>query len=81
MSEGNPEFKLSPTHTAIVVIDIQRGIVVLPGSPLPTQTVIDNIARLLTAARRAVQSLCSSMSVYHPTAPTGCVHLPTCLRA
>ena len=53
MSEGNPEFKLSPTHTAIVVIDIQPGIVALPGSPLPTQTVIDNIVRLLTAARRA----------------------------
>jgi nicotinamidase-related amidase len=53
MSEANPEFKLSPSHTAIVVIDLQKGIVALPGSPLPTQTVIANSARLLTAARDA----------------------------
>jgi nicotinamidase-related amidase len=53
MSEANPEFKLSPSHTAIVVIDLQKGIVALPGSPLPTATVISNSVRLLTAARSA----------------------------
>ncbi|HEX4758573.1 MAG TPA: hydrolase [Terracidiphilus sp.] len=52
MSEANSEFKLSSTHTAVVVIDLQKGIVALPGSPLPTATVIANSARLLTAARQ-----------------------------
>lgn len=53
MSEAKPEFKLSPAHAAIVVIDLQKGILALPGSPLPTQTVVDNSVRLLAAGRKA----------------------------
>ena len=53
MSESNLDFKLDPRRTAIVVIDLQKGIVGMPGSPLPTETVIANSVRLLAAARQA----------------------------
>jgi nicotinamidase-related amidase len=44
---------LEPRHTAIVVIDLQKGIARMPGAPLPAATVIANTVRLLTAARQA----------------------------
>jgi nicotinamidase-related amidase len=47
------DIKLDPKHTAIVVIDLQKGITQRTGAPLPTGTVIANSARLLAAARRA----------------------------
>jgi nicotinamidase-related amidase len=47
------ELKLDSTHTAIVVIDLQKGIAGMPGAPLPSATVIANSARLLAAARQA----------------------------
>jgi nicotinamidase-related amidase len=47
------DIKLDPKHTAIVVIDLQKGITQRTGAPLPTATVIANSARLLAAARRA----------------------------
>ncbi|HEV2487251.1 MAG TPA: hydrolase [Terracidiphilus sp.] len=46
------EFKLDPKRTAIVVIDLQKGILALPVSPLPTDTVIANSVRLLATARQ-----------------------------
>jgi nicotinamidase-related amidase len=45
--------KLDARHTAIVVIDLQKGIAGRPGAPLATATVIANSAALLTAGRSA----------------------------
>ena len=47
------DFKLEPKRTAIVVIDLQKGIVGLQGTPLPMETVIANTTHLLSAARKA----------------------------
>ncbi|MGC1462887.1 MAG: hydrolase [Terracidiphilus sp.] len=47
----DPDFKLDPKHTAIVVIDLQMGIIHLKGAE--AQPVIANAARLLNAARNA----------------------------
>ncbi|HUV68293.1 MAG TPA: hydrolase [Terracidiphilus sp.] len=47
------ELKLDAKRTAIVVIDLQKGIVAMQGSPLPAATVVANSARLLTTARMA----------------------------
>jgi len=44
---------LDAKHTAVVVIDLQKGITGRQGTPLPTTTVIANAARLLVAARTA----------------------------
>jgi nicotinamidase-related amidase len=46
------ELILEPRHTAVVVIDLQKGIVMMPGTPHPTPTVVANCARLLATARR-----------------------------
>jgi nicotinamidase-related amidase len=46
------ELSFDPRKTAIVVIDLQRGIVQRPGSPHPMASVVANCARLLTEARR-----------------------------
>jgi nicotinamidase-related amidase len=43
---------LDPRSTAVVVIDIQKGIVGMPGAPHPTASVVANCARLVAAARR-----------------------------
>jgi nicotinamidase-related amidase len=53
MSDLALGLKLDTRHTAIVVIDLQKGIAGRPGSPLATATVIANSALLLTAARSA----------------------------
>ncbi len=45
------ELNLDPQTTAIVVIDLQKGIVQMPGSPHPAHVVIANCVRLLDAAR------------------------------
>jgi nicotinamidase-related amidase len=47
------ELILDPRHTAVVVIDLQKGIVMMPGSPHPISAVIANCARLLAMARQA----------------------------
>ena len=46
------DLRLDAKHTAIVVIDLQKGIAGMPGAPLPSSTVIANSARLLAAARQ-----------------------------
>jgi nicotinamidase-related amidase len=46
------ELMLEPRHTAVVVIDLQKGIVMRPGAPYPTPTVVANCVRLLATARR-----------------------------
>jgi nicotinamidase-related amidase len=54
MSEEKLELKLEPRRTAIVVIDLQKGIAGMPGgAPHSKPDVIANCARLLTAARAA----------------------------
>jgi nicotinamidase-related amidase len=54
MSEEKPELKLAPRHTAIVVIDLQKGIAGMTGgAPHTKPAVIANAARLLAAARAA----------------------------
>jgi len=46
------ELFLDPRTTAVVVIDIQKGIVGMPGAPHPTASVVANCVRLVDAARR-----------------------------
>jgi hypothetical protein len=48
------ELKLDPRRTAIVVIDIQKGIVAMAaGAPHATASVVANCVNLLTSGRRA----------------------------
>ena len=47
------ELILEPRRTAVVVIDLQKGIVGFPGTPYSVQSVIANTVALLEAARRA----------------------------
>jgi nicotinamidase-related amidase len=54
MSNEKSDLQLDPRRTAIVVIDLQKGIVGMPGGgPHTKPAVIANAARLLTAARAA----------------------------
>jgi len=46
------ELALDPRTTAIVVIDIQKGIVATPGAPHSSPAVVANCARLVETARR-----------------------------
>ncbi len=46
------ELKINIQKTAIVVIDLQAGIVSMPTEPHPAKIVIENTAKLLTEARR-----------------------------
>ena len=52
MSDLTLDFKLDPRRTAIVVIDLQKGILGTPGTPISTPVVIANSSRLLTEGRR-----------------------------
>ena len=45
------ELIFEPRHTAVVVIDLQKGIVEFPGNPHSTSSVIANTVVLLDAAR------------------------------
>jgi nicotinamidase-related amidase len=76
MSDSILDFKLDPRRTAIVVIDLQKGIMGLPVSPLPTETVIANSMRLLAAAR---QSGAKPVLVHVGGSPDGAdrLHPPT----
>src|ERR1700733_2295678 len=47
------DLSFDPRKMAIVVIDLQKGIVQRPGSPHPMANVVANCARLLGAARSA----------------------------
>jgi len=47
------ELNLDPRTTAIMVIDLQKGIVGMPGKPHPTASVVANSVRLLAAGRAA----------------------------
>ena len=52
MSDLTLDLKLDPRRTAIVVIDLQKGILGMPGTPISTPVVIANSSRLLTEGRR-----------------------------
>lgn len=47
-----PALKLDPKRTAIVVIDLQKGIMALRADSQPAKDVVANAARLLAAARQ-----------------------------
>jgi nicotinamidase-related amidase len=51
MTDSNLELRLDPRRTAIVVIDLQKGIVGFAGAA--AQPIVDTTARLLAAARQA----------------------------
>jgi nicotinamidase-related amidase len=51
MTDEKSDFKLDVRRTAIVVIDLQKGIVRLPGAPYARETVVANCLRLLAASR------------------------------
>jgi nicotinamidase-related amidase len=53
VSEEKSILKLDARHTAIVVIDLQKGIAGRPGAPYPPKAVVANCARILAAARAA----------------------------
>jgi len=53
MSELINELTLEPRRTAVVVIDLQKGIVGFPGTPHSSPSVIAKCVELLTAARSA----------------------------
>src|ERR1039458_4257796 len=46
------EMKINIEKTAIVVIDLQKGISSIPTEPYPSALVIENSAKLLTSARK-----------------------------
>ena len=46
------ELKINIQKTAVVTIDLQKGIVSMPTEPFPAASVIKNAVRLITAARK-----------------------------
>ncbi len=46
------ELILDPRQTAVVVVDLQKGILAMPGAPYPTPDVVANCVQLVDAARR-----------------------------
>jgi nicotinamidase-related amidase len=53
MSEQTPDLKLDAKQTAIVVIDLQKGIIAMRGNSPQAKAVVANSAQLLAAARQA----------------------------
>jgi nicotinamidase-related amidase len=46
------ELKINAQKTAVVVIDLQKGITSIPTEPYPSSKVIENTVKILTEARR-----------------------------
>ena len=46
------EYKISKEHTAVVVIDLQKGIVAMPAAPYQAKQVIGNAVKIIEAARK-----------------------------
>ena len=46
------DLKINTQKTAVVVIDLQKGVSSIPTEPYPSAVVIENSAKLLTAARK-----------------------------
>jgi len=51
------EYKISKEHTAVVVIDLQKGIVAMPTGPYPSKQVIENSVKIIEAARAKKMSV------------------------
>ncbi len=47
------ELQLNPARTALVVIDLQKGIAAMPCAPYPATAVVERAARLADAFRKA----------------------------
>jgi nicotinamidase-related amidase len=47
-----PELNINPAKTAVVVIDLQKGIAQMPTQPYSSEVVISNTANLLNIARQ-----------------------------
>ena len=62
---------LDPKATALVVIDLQRGIVSRDVAPHSSRDVVARSARLAEALRRAGGRSCSYASPTRPTRATG----------
>ena len=45
--------KIEPAKTALVVIDLQRGIVSMPAAPRPAAEVVERVAQIAAALRKA----------------------------
>ena len=46
------ELKINIEKTAIVVIDLQKGITSIPTEPYPSKTVVENSVKILNVARK-----------------------------
>jgi len=46
------EYEISKQHTAVVVIDLQKGITAMPTEPYPAKLVIENSVKIIEAARQ-----------------------------
>lgn len=46
------EYNISKEHTAVVVIDLQKGIVAMPTEPYPSKIVIENSVKIIETARK-----------------------------
>lgn len=46
------QFKINPQKTAVVVIDLQKGITSLPTEPYSSKVVIENTVKILTKVRQ-----------------------------
>lgn len=46
------ENKISKDRTAVVVIDLQKGIVAMPTEPYPSKLVVENSVKIIEAARK-----------------------------
>jgi nicotinamidase-related amidase len=46
------QLKINPQKTALVVIDLQKGIASIPTEPYPSKVVIENTVKILTECRK-----------------------------
>ncbi len=46
------ELKIDKSRTAVVVIDLQKGITGMPAKPYMPETVVENVSKILDAARK-----------------------------
>ena len=52
------KIKINPVNTAVVVIDLQKGITSMPAEPHASETVINNTVRILESSRRKGITVC-----------------------
>ncbi len=57
------ELNIDTKKTAVVVIDLQKGITSMPTEPYPAKTVIENTSKILNAARAKSNAFCASIGV------------------